>query len=267
MRSLHLFAGAGGGLLADLILGHQPVGAVELDPYCCSVLRARRDDGWFPRLRVHERDIRLFDPSEYAGRVDIVHAGFPCVDVSVAGTGKGIDGARSGLVFEAIRVVDAVKPRFVLLENSPSIQTRGRNRIIAELVEKGYSWRDGILSAAAIGANHRRSRWWMLAANTDGLRELQQERREQAQRRWVDYGIKEEISDSLRKRLERVNEKRPEERATQRGISWWKTQPTLCGVADGFPDRVHQIKALGNAQVPLQSAVAFALLSGCQYVM
>ena len=50
MRSLHLFAGAGGGLLADLILGHTPVGAVEINPYCCDVLRARRDDGWFPGL-------------------------------------------------------------------------------------------------------------------------------------------------------------------------------------------------------------------------
>ena len=95
MRSLHLFAGAGGGLLADIILGHQPIGAVELDPYCCDVLRARRDDGWFPGLRVHEQDIRMFDPSEYTGRVDIVSGGFPCQDISAAGRGTGIKGERS----------------------------------------------------------------------------------------------------------------------------------------------------------------------------
>ena len=39
MKTLHLFAGAGGGLLADLILGHEPIGAVEWDPYCCEILR------------------------------------------------------------------------------------------------------------------------------------------------------------------------------------------------------------------------------------
>ncbi|MCK7495162.1 MAG: DNA cytosine methyltransferase [Comamonadaceae bacterium] len=77
MQTLHLFAGAGGGLLGDLILGHTPIGAVEFDPYCCAVLRERAADGWFPGLRVHEGDIRLFDPSEYAGRVDCLHAGFP----------------------------------------------------------------------------------------------------------------------------------------------------------------------------------------------
>lgn len=44
LRTMHLFAGAGGGLLADLILGHQPVVAVEWDKYCCQVLR----DGQVP---------------------------------------------------------------------------------------------------------------------------------------------------------------------------------------------------------------------------
>ncbi|MDE2000855.1 MAG: hypothetical protein KGI52_18230 [Burkholderiales bacterium] len=48
MRTLHLFAGAGGGLLADLILGHTPIAAVEQDPYCCAVLRERAAYGWSP---------------------------------------------------------------------------------------------------------------------------------------------------------------------------------------------------------------------------
>ena len=80
MRTLHLFAGIGGGLLADLILGHEPVCAVEIDPYCCAVLRDRRGEGWFPDLHVHEGDVRLWDPSPWAGGVDCIAAGFPCQD-------------------------------------------------------------------------------------------------------------------------------------------------------------------------------------------
>jgi len=52
MRTAHLFAGAGGGLLADLILGHYPVVAVEWDPYACAVLRRQ-----FPGVRVIEGDV------------------------------------------------------------------------------------------------------------------------------------------------------------------------------------------------------------------
>ena len=75
MKTLHLFAGAGGGLLSDLILGHEPVCAVEWDKYACSVLRERVADGWFTNMQVYEGDVRLFDPSEYAGRVDCIAAG------------------------------------------------------------------------------------------------------------------------------------------------------------------------------------------------
>lgn len=115
MRSLHLFAGAGGGLLADRILGHTPVGAVELDPYCCAVLRARAADGWFPGLKVHEIDIRDFDPCEYAGSVDLVAGGFPCQDISAAGRGAGITGERSGLWSEFARVLRVVRPRYAFV--------------------------------------------------------------------------------------------------------------------------------------------------------
>lgn len=173
MRTLHLFAGAGGGLLADLILGHEPVAAVEWNPYACQVLRDRAADGWFPELEVVEGDVRSVDFSQWAGRVDCIAAGFPCQDISSAGKGAGIDGERSGLYREAIRAIDDVQPGFVWLENSPEIRTRGRHRVIADLVARGYAWRDGILAASDVGAGHQRERWWCLAANIDGLRKLQ----------------------------------------------------------------------------------------------
>lgn len=163
MRSLHLFAGAGGGLLADLILGHTPIGAVENNAYCCDVLRARRDDGWFPGLRVHEQDIRLFDPSEYAGRVDIVAGGFPCQDISAAGKGAGITGERSGLWSEFARVIRLVRPRFVFVENSPMLTLRGLDVVLADLAALGFDAVWEVVSAAHAGAPHRRERIWILA--------------------------------------------------------------------------------------------------------
>lgn len=164
MRTMHLFAGVGGGLLADLILGHEPVCAVEWDPYCCAVLRERAAEGWFPGLHVYEGDVRLWDPSPWAGRVDCIAAGFPCQDLSCAGRGAGIGGERSGLWVEVMRAVDAIRPRFVFLENVPAIRTRGGEVVLAALRQRGYRCRCGTLAAEDVGAPHRRERWWCLAS-------------------------------------------------------------------------------------------------------
>lgn len=275
MRTMHLFAGAGGGLLADLILGHTPVVAVEWDAYCCQVLRERAADGWFPGLHVHEGDVRLFDPSEYAGRVDCIAAGFPCQDISSAGKGGGINGARSGLYREVMRAIDAVRPRFVFLENSPQIRTRGRHVVIADLVARGYAWRDGILAASDVGAPHQRDRWWCLAQRSDTPDERRGEARqlrhdEPAQRAAC---VREEVPDANGNSIQRIIVGSPDAQGRQEpcngstgsrdhGIGWWTVEPRVCRVVDGLPARAHRIRALGNAQVPLQAAAAWKLLGG-----
>lgn len=168
MRTMHLFAGIGGGLLADVILGHSSILAVEINPYCCQVLRERIDDGWFPGMHVHEGDVREFDFSPWKGRVDQISAGWPCQDISAAGRGAGLSGERSGLVSEVWRAIDAIRPKFVFLENSPRINTRGRDVVWKELESRGYSVTDGTLAASDVGALHIRNRWWLLAADVDG---------------------------------------------------------------------------------------------------
>lgn len=163
MRSLHLFAGAGGGLLADLILGHTPIAAVEWDAYCCQVLRERAPE-WFPELRVHEGDIRMFDASEYAGRVDCIHAGFPCTDLSLAGNRAGLgEGTRSGLYREVLRIAGVVRPRLLFLENVSAILSGGLGTVLGDLASRGYDCRWTCLPASAAGAPHFRDRWWCLA--------------------------------------------------------------------------------------------------------
>ena len=278
MRTMHLFAGAGGGLLADIILGHTPIAAIEWDKNCCEVLRHRADDGWFPGLHVHECDVRLFDPSEYAGRVDCIAAGFPCQDISAAGKGAGIDGERSGLYREVMRAVDVVRPPFVLLENSPRIRTRGRHVVIADLVARGYAWRDGILGAADVGAPHQRDRWWCVAANADGLRQLQPQ-----------GGIPDEwgrphhcaaaTADALRaRRADGSWLTTPETCADIRAAvdvgagpelapdrpTWFEAEPDVGRLVHGVADDLVSgaVKALGNGQVPIQAAAAWIALTG-----
>ena len=161
---MHLFAGAGGGLLADIILGHTPIVAVEWDAYACQVLRERSAEGWFPELQVREGDVRLFDPSEYAGRVDCIHSGFPCQDISVAGNqaGVGVE-TRSGLYREVLRIARVLRPRFLFLENVSAIVSNGLGTVVADLAALGYDVEWLCLRASDCGAPHHRDRWWCLA--------------------------------------------------------------------------------------------------------
>ena len=168
LKTMHLFAGAGGGILADLILGHRPIVAVEWDKYACEVLRARVSDGWFDGMSVWEGDVRLFDPSEYKGRVDCIHAGFPCQDISTAGSQRGVgENTRSGLYREVLRIADVLQPRYLFLENVSAIIGGDNGRmlrtVVGDLATRGYDcvWR--CLSASEVGANHKRDRWWLLA--------------------------------------------------------------------------------------------------------
>ncbi len=302
MRTGHLFAGAGGGLYADLILGYEPVFAVELDDYAARCLQERKQEGWFPKLHLYHGDVRLFNASAWKGKVDSIHAGFPCQDISVAGNGAGIEGERSGLWSEVVRVAGEIQPRELFLENSPAITSRGLGRVLGDLADLGFNAEWCVLSASAVGAPHIRARWWCLArladassrrcceqearkieqqrrteiigtgndTNTDSLRELQPQRREQEQRQWAG-NIREKVANTMRQRQQGVitelidKEKRQEQkkrpdRPCSNVIGWWTTEPGMGRVVDGLANRVHRIKALGNGQVPLQAAAAYIML-------
>src|ERR1035441_2476777 len=111
VNELHLFAGAGGGILGGILLRHTCVCAVEIEPYCREVLLQRQRDGILPKFPIWD-DVKTFDGKPWQGLVDVVCGGFPCQDISTAGgpNRKGLEGARSGLWSEMARVVCEIRP-------------------------------------------------------------------------------------------------------------------------------------------------------------
>ena len=236
LRTLHLFAGAGGGILADILLGHQPVCAVEINSYCQQVLAARQEDGclpWFPIFA----DVEKFDGIPWRGLVDVVSGGFPCVDISCAGKGAGIEGARSGLWKQMARIVGEVRPRYVFVENSPMLIRRGLAVVLGDLAEMGYDAEWCIVSAADVGAPHKRDRIWIRAeladSNSNGA-----ERCESKLPR-ADSGTngcsEENMANASSERLQRgeqpgaLRDKRDRPQAhgsaTERRCTWWDQDP------------------------------------------
>jgi len=181
LYSLHLFAGAGGGILADRLSGIEPVCAVELEDYPRRILALR-----WPGMAVWD-DVCTFraDNPEcegafrwlraHAGEL-VVAGGFPCQDISAAGKGKGVaDGERSGLWREFARILREIRPAYAFVENSPMLVSRGLELVLGDLAALGYSARWNVLPASAVGARHERERIWITAALRNPDVELLQE--------------------------------------------------------------------------------------------
>jgi DNA (cytosine-5)-methyltransferase 1 len=238
LRTLHLFAGAGGGILADILLGHQPVCAVEIEPYCQQVLHARQKDGFLPWFPIFD-DVKTFDGKPWRGLVEVVAGGFPCQDISAAGRGAGIGGARSGLWGEMARVVCEVQPRYVFVENSPMLTIRGLGAVLGDLASMGYDARWGVLGADAVGLDHHRSRIWLVANSAERRRQKCEPYREEK----GNIGVMGEGQKPG---------KNPE---------WRKAEPAMVGMGDVLAYRVDKLFAIGNGQVSAVAALAWRTLS------
>ena len=114
-----LFDGSGGFPLGGLISGITPVWASEIEPFPIRVTTKR-----LPFIK-HYGDISYMDGSKIEP-VDIITFGSPCQDLSIAGKRDGLDGKRSSLFYEAIRIIkemrcatDGKKPRYIVWENVP----------------------------------------------------------------------------------------------------------------------------------------------------
>jgi DNA (cytosine-5)-methyltransferase 1 len=237
MNELALFAGAGGGILGGKLLGWRTVCAVEREPYAASVLVARQNDGFLPPFPIWD-DVCTFDGRPWRGRVDVVSGGFPCQDISTAGKGAGIDGARSGLWSEMARIIREVGPRYVFVENSPMLTSRGLGRVLGDLAAMGYDARWGVLGAVDAGADHERERIWIVAFPVRPRLEgnhCEHHLRPRSGSIYSTYGGRKRQWDDLPK-------------------------PYYIRSTDGVAARVDRLKAIGNGQVPAVAALAWNVL-------
>lgn len=270
MNELALFAGAGGGILGGHLLGWRTVCAVEWGKYPASVLLARQNDGILPAFPIWD-DVQTFDGRPWRGIVDVVSGGFPCQDISAAGGGAGIDGARSGMWKHMARIIGEVRPKCVFVENSPLLVGRGLAVVLSDLAALGYVAKWFCLSASDIGAPHKRDRIW-LVANTDGMRELQPERSQQNERGWAGNSSQDMANpgcNNVESKFTGIayaekwsGQKQRQAGSRGNGSRGWPTEPNVGRVAHGVAARVDRLKAIGNGQVPRVAATAFELLSG-----
>lgn len=218
-----LFSGIGG-----LDLGLERAGMavkwqVEIDDYCNRVLAKHWPD--IPRYR----DVRTVGRHNLES-VDLICGGFPCQDVSVAGKRAGINGERSGLWREFIRIIGELRPRFVLVENVPGLFLDGGiGRVLGDLAEVGYDAEWSTVSACALDAPHTRERVFIVA-----------------------YPKSKGLSESSWARLDKAGFPGPQCHGLDaRGdAGHWTTEPGVGRMAHGVPGRVDRLRSLGNAVVP-----------------
>lgn len=130
----------------------------EVDPFCRSVLRRH-----WPGIPIYE-DVRELRGADLPP-VDVLCGGFPCQDVSLAAAGKrkGITGKRSGLWHEYARLIEEIRPGYVIIENVPGLLAAGVEAVLQDLASVGYDAEWEVLPAAAVGAPHRRERVFLVA--------------------------------------------------------------------------------------------------------
>jgi len=267
-----LFAGIGGFDLGLERAGWECRWQVEIDPFCqrvlakhwpdvarygdvravasetCALADPRRGngDGWaavqagngVPDWKGHADGAQAVGAAECCGcrsciaTVDLICGGFPCQPVSVAG--KRLAQADERWLWpEFARVVRALRPRFVLVENVPGLLVRGFGDVVGDLATCGYDAEWDCIPASAVGAPHRRDRVWLVARH---------EGSETPDRCGA-------VGDADKSSADPYAEGRgPRRAASEPG--WWATEPSVGRVAHGVPARVDRLRSLGNAIVP-----------------
>jgi len=191
-----------------------------------------------------------------------LRGGFPCQDISAAGKGAGITGTRSGLIFEMLRIIAEVRPRFILAENSPILRTKGLGIILSELAEVGYDAKWGVLGAWHVGAPHMRNRLWIVANDNRRRRGGPEKREMELPGRAEIIGAGNDISDGEGVGCHERGEFNPLGDQTLRSSDRWPTEPTVDRMVYGLADRVDRIRALGNGQVPAVVKLVWDTLRG-----
>lgn len=228
-----LFSGIGG-----IDLGLERAGMTvkwhsEIDPYACRVLKKHWPD--VPNLG----DITQVN-WENVPHVDVIAGGYPCQPFSLAGNRNGATDPRH--LWPYFRnAISRIRPHYALLENVRGHLTMGGTAVIADLTAIGYDCEWRVISAASVGANHKRDRLIIVAYP-------QGRNGRNAQSHGV-FATGRQAAESR------------EPHSLSRAVSdWWQTEPGMGRVADGVPHRVDRLRGLGNAVVPQVAEVVGRLI-------
>jgi len=255
MRVLDLFSGIGGFSLGLERAGMQTVAFCEIDPFCRQVLRKHWPD--VPQFE----DIRTLK-GEQVGPVDLVCGGYPCQPFSTAGERRGAEDDRH-LWPEMRRLVEELRPAWVLGENVAGHITLGLDQVLSDLDALGYATRAFVIPAVAVDAPHRRDRVWIVAHADSAERKARRaissgDGPSDDGQRWAALRGS-LLPNTASVRLEKQGGLGKRERPAQEGNRQanhvvdgcrWPVEPNVGRVAPRVPQRVDRLKALGNAVVP-----------------
>jgi len=278
LRHLDLFSGIGG-----FSLGLERTGGFQTVAFCDS------DKKTHLVLKKHWPNVPIFDDvstlkGKDLGTVEIITGGFPCQDLSVAGKGAGLAGARSGLWWQFHRLIEETQPKYVIAENVAVLRSRGLDQVLRSLHQIGYDAEWHCIPASAVGAPHQRDRIWIVAyPNGDDRRSGSSAEPHQRQawmesrrsgERFSERETEQALAYSESVGLEgfgirTIGTEQKESLPTRSGCivrainksDFWEVEPQLGRVADGIPNRVDRLKQLGNSLVPqIPELIGYAIL-------
>lgn len=279
-----LCSGIGGLDLAAEWAGFETVGQCEIDKYASRVLAKN-----FKGVKNYG-DIRTITAERLAGDgvgdITVLSAGIPCQPYSLAGKGLGDCDSRD-LEQELVRVVGEVRPKWLVVENTPGLFSRKNqryfDRIVNDISALGYGVAWGLWGACDVGAPHRRERVFIICRD---LRDANRVGRQKniVFKHIVDKDVRSSRGIQQSCRTSGVHGAIPHSASNVTGMfgstgetgatgarrsscgngaqgyasrEWWQAEPRMGRVANGVPDRVDRLRCLGNAVVPYQAYPIF----------
>ena len=253
LNVLDLFSGIGGFSIGLETTGKfKTVAFCEQDKFCQKVLRKH-----WSNVPIYE-DIKKLDARKI--KADVVVGGFPCQSISIAGKQKGKDDDRF-LFPEMFRIIKEVQPRWIIGENVQNLINISNGQILQDihnlLETENYEVQTFNITASSQGAWHKRSRVWIVAANTNTRLSFRENKEIQTRGITSNNGSTNVAnSNNIRTQIQTKGKHTSIKMfGSQSKKSWWETFSEFYRIPDGLQygldkDRTNRIKALGNAIVP-----------------
>ena len=225
-----LFSGIGGFDLGAQYAGIETLWNCEIENFQRKVLKKN-----FPKTKQYG-DIRNVRKAQY---VDIVSGGFPCQDISLCGKGKGIKGERSCLWKEMYRVIWEIRPKYIIIENSPALTIRGLEIVLCDLAKAGYNAEWDCISNSEFGYPHKRERIYIIAySDKIGQQKMRSQRSSEIESIFIETQKKCGV-DILSKRIYEMPDS------------------PIIRIDDGVSNWCNRIGSIGNAVNPIVACYLF----------